>query len=47
MAKLNFQHHYNSLQCHTILQKSYKYADLLFKNNFFLIIINVENSWAA
>jgi len=23
MAKLNFQHHYSSLQCHMILQKSF------------------------
>ncbi len=40
-AKLNFQHHYSRLQCHTIPQKSLLYADLL------LIIINAENSYAA
>jgi len=28
MAKLNFQHHYSSLQCLMILQKSFYYADL-------------------
>ncbi len=32
MAKLNFQHHYSSLQCHMILQKSFWYADLLLQN---------------
>ncbi len=26
-AKLNFQHHYSSLQCHMILQKSLWYAE--------------------
>ncbi len=34
-SKLYFQHHYSSLQCHMILQKS------------FLIIINVENDQCA
>ncbi len=29
MAKLHFKHHYSSLQCHMILQKSLWYADLL------------------
>ncbi len=43
-AKLNFQHHYSSLQCHMTLQKSYWYADLLL---IFLIIINDENSCIA
>ncbi len=27
-AKLNFQHHYSSLQCHMILQKSFWNAEL-------------------
>jgi len=31
LAKLNFQHHYSSLQCHMILQKSFPYADLVLK----------------
>jgi len=29
MAKMNFQHHYSSPECHMILQKSF-HADLLF-----------------
>ncbi len=33
-SKLNFQYHYSSLQCHMILQKSFKYADLLLKKHF-------------
>ncbi len=42
LAKLNFQHHYSSLQSHTSPQKWFEYADLLLKKTF-LIIINVEN----
>jgi len=34
-AKLNFQHHYSSLQCHMILQKSFKYYDLLLNINIY------------
>jgi len=30
MAKLNFQHHYSG-------QKSFKYADLVLKNNFVIL----------
>jgi len=33
MAKLNFQHHYGSLQCHMILQKS-EIQDLLMNGKF-------------
>ncbi len=43
MVKLNFQHHYSSLQCHMILKKSFKYADL--QLSYYLhsaIIINVD-----
>jgi len=32
IAKLNFQHHYSSLQCHMIHQKSF-YADLVLKKD--------------
>jgi len=28
---LNFQHNFSSLRCHVILQKSFKYGDLLLK----------------
>jgi len=35
VAKLNFQHHYSSLQRKMILQKSFKYADLFLKKHFF------------
>ncbi len=38
-AMLNFQHHYSSLQCHMIPQKSFWFAAQ--------IIVNVENSSAA
>ncbi len=38
-AKLNFQHHYSSLQCHMILQKSFLYADLLLKKHFLLLLM--------
>ncbi len=34
---LNYQHHYSSLQCHMILQKSFKYADLLLKKHLWLL----------
>ncbi len=30
-------HHYSSLQCHMILQKSFQYADLLLKVHFLLL----------
>ncbi len=36
-ANLYFQHHYPSLQCLMILQKSFSYADLLLKKHFFLL----------
>ncbi len=32
-----FSSHYSSLQCHTILQKSFKYADLLLKKHFLIL----------
>ncbi len=35
-AKLNIQHHYSSLHCHIILQKSY--ADLLLKKYIYIYI---------
>ncbi len=38
-SKLNFQDHYSGLQCHMILQKSFKYTDLLFKKHFWLLSI--------
>ncbi len=34
---LNYQHHYSSLKCHMILQKSFKYADLLLKKHLWLL----------
>ncbi len=36
MAKLNFQLHYSSLQCH----KSIKYADMQIKKHFFLLTMS-------
>ncbi len=33
-----FQHYY-SLQCHTILQKSFQYADLVLKKHFLLSML--------
>jgi len=42
MEKLNF-YHYSIFQCHMILQKSFKYANLV---NYFSII-NVENGFAS
>jgi len=49
MAKLNFQHHYFSLQCHTILQKSFEYDGLLAKKhclqkNIFLTCLKLIKS---
>jgi len=32
-SNLNFQHHYSSLRCHMILQKTTEYADLLLKKH--------------
>ncbi len=40
-AKQNFQHHYSSLQCHMILQKSFWFADLLLKKHFLLLFKTV------
>ncbi len=37
MEKQNVQHHYFSLQCHMILQKSFKYADLVLKKKILLL----------
>ncbi len=37
-AKLNFQHHYSSIQCLMILPKSVEYADLLILETFVLLI---------
>jgi len=37
MALLNYQHHYSSLQCLVILQKSFQYADL--KKHFLLLSV--------
>jgi len=36
-SKLNFTHHYSSLQCHMILQKSFWYDDLMLKKHFSLL----------
>jgi len=36
---VNFQHHYSSLQCHMILQKSFQYADFLLKKHLFLFLM--------
>ncbi len=38
-GKAEFQHHYSSLQCHMILQKSFWFA----AQETFIIIINVQN----
>ncbi len=38
--------HYSSFKCHVILQKLFKYADLVLKQHYFFII-NVENIRAA
>jgi len=40
VIKADFQHHYSSLQCHMILQKSDD-------QETFMIIINVENRKAV
>ncbi len=37
LAKLNFQHHYSSLQSHMSPQKLFEYADLLLKKHFLLL----------
>ncbi len=44
-AQLYFQHHYSSLQCHMILRNHNNM--LIYDQETFLIIINVENSHAA
>ncbi len=38
-AKLNFQHHYSSIQCLMILPKSVEYADLLSILETFVLLI--------
>ncbi len=38
-CEADFQHHYSSLKCHLILQKSFKYADLQVKK-YFLLFLN-------
>ncbi len=48
MAKMNYLAvwmFYSSLQCHMILQKSFYYADLVLKN--FFIIISVEINFSG
>ncbi len=32
---MNFQHHYSSLQCHMIRQKSFSYTDLVLKKHYY------------
>ncbi len=44
-AKLNFWHHYSSLQCHMIFQKSFWY-DLVFKKHFFLLLLSSHVEFA-
>jgi len=39
MAKLNFQHHYSSLQRHMILQKSFYQAESGLKKHFILLSV--------
>jgi len=39
MAKLNFQHHYSSVQCHMILQKSFQHPALMFRKRLLLLSI--------
>jgi len=36
VSKLNFQHHFSSLHCHIIFQKSFLYSDLMLKKHFLL-----------
>jgi len=38
MAKLYFQHHYSSLQCHVIPQKGFC-ADMMLKKHFLLLSV--------
>ncbi len=40
-ANQNFQHHYSSLQCHMILQKSFRYADLMLKKQHLLLLFSM------
>ncbi len=42
---MNIQHHYSSLQCHVILQKSFYYADLLLKKHLLLLSLLASNFW--
>ncbi len=44
-SKLYFQHHYSSLQCHMIFRNHNNM--LIYDQETFMIIINVENSCAA
>ncbi len=37
MAKLSFQHHYSSLQCHIILQNQYNMPSLPIKKHFSML----------
>jgi len=39
MAKLNFQHHYSSLQRHMIFQKSFYHAESGLKKHFILLSV--------
>ncbi len=32
---------FNSIQCHVILQKSFQFADLLFKKHFPLLLLSI------
>ncbi len=43
MATLYFQHHYSSLQCHMIHQKSFYYAEFVLKKQFLktVVLLNI------
>ncbi len=38
---LSFQHHYFSLQCHIIIQKSFSHDDLMLKKHFLSMLKTV------
>jgi len=39
IKKLNIHHHSSSLQCHIILQKFFKYADLVLKKHLLFSVL--------
>ncbi len=43
-SKAEFSHHYYSLQCHVILQKSFYYADFVLKKHSLFLLSKLKTA---